>query len=128
MDRLTELHLTLLIYCSDEWCDLGALAAVVGRALPTADRQAVRSRTLELLGDLLHAGLIEAGQPTRAREWVPWGLSAAETLEHLRREWEGVDADRRRLPVGAIAWFTATPKGVQAIHVELDKVPPGNGR
>ncbi|MEW6248946.1 MAG: hypothetical protein AB1555_19925 [Nitrospirota bacterium] len=72
------------------------------------DQKLVREKVLQILRDLLEAGLIEAGCPTEDGKWESWSLSPADTMNRIQAEWEALGHEPG---LGDVAWFISTMEG-----------------
>ncbi len=78
-----------------------------------AGDETVRETTLKIVSDLLEAGLIRPGFPTRDGRFESWALSADEALRRIAREWDALG--EREPSIGDIVWFEATEKGEEYV-------------
>ena len=104
----TELTQRLLLEGRDDHLGLWWVVSEVSGCMGDAPRQEVKKETLALIHELLSAGLVEAGFPSKdGRGFEPWPGTAPEVLERIRKEWEALDRDPS---IGDVVWLNTTPK------------------
>lgn len=130
--ELDNFHKEILGLCADDDTELWVIIrhASDDFSRPDPVPESVRRKTLNVIRDLLDAGLIEAGffswtigvpenmRPDEAIQFVkdnqnaveyhPLNLRVDETIQFIEKEW---DALGRRPSGGDICSFRATPKG-----------------
>lgn len=120
MIKLTDIHELILALCVQDHVGLWFTLGEVENELRISEPVEVRKRTLEILHDLLKAGLIQAGFPTPdGRGFDPWILSADETIKRINREWKELG---REPSIADIVWFTTTENGDK----EMERLIAGN--
>ena len=72
------------------------------------DPNLVREKVLQVIRDLLEAGLIDAGFPGDHGKWASWNLSPAETMRRIDAEWDALGHPPN---IGDIVWFISTIEG-----------------
>ncbi len=112
MQELTNLHKEILVECSEDDVGLWSVIWRVNGGWYSKDEplpEGVRKKTIEILRDLLEAGLIHAGFPSRdGKVFEALSLSASETIDRINREWDELG---RPPDMGEIIWFKSTPEG-----------------
>ena len=78
------------------------------------DPKKLQQQTLDILHDLLDAGLIVAGMPGDG-QWIGtgWDLPPAAIIARIRTEWDALSYPPS---VGDIVWFKSTAQGDRALH------------
>lgn len=102
----------LVFFAHEDYADLSLFALDVEEELSLDDPDEVREETLGIVSDLLEAGLIRPGFPTRDGGFEPWALSAEAALARIVRGWNELDHEPT---LGDIVWFEATEKGEKYI-------------
>lgn len=118
MRDIEEIKNVLLTECSVDYVGLWEVMAHVEYGLKHSNPQEVRELTMKLVGELLHEGLIKAGDPKDTGGFVAWKLSPEETVKRIRDEWNALG---REPNLGDIVWFTTTEAGdaqVTPSHIE----------
>lgn len=106
---LQSLKLELLKESAADHVGFWVILWHVRRLWPDVSPTETKDRVLRVISDLLEAGVVEAGFPTRDGErFEPWLMAASEALSRIEREWAGLNHD----PVGGeVVWFRATAAG-----------------
>ena len=113
MSNLQALHKFVLDRCDDDHTGLWVIVRRVREAFPNARPAEIRDMTLSILRDLLDAGLIVAGFPTRSGQFDPFTSSTEGTLLRIQTEWDQLG---REPDIGDVVWF-ATPRLVEQCGV-----------
>jgi hypothetical protein len=109
MAELQEPHRLILTLCSADQPGLWFVIPHIKDFYRGDDTNAIRTKTLEVVKNLLKAELISAGQPAQdGRSFVPWTGVVDTAVERIRKEW---DALGHEPSIGDIVWFAATPAG-----------------
>jgi len=112
MPNLTKTHELLLILCSEDDVGLWFAMTPVEDDFEEATPSEIREKTLEVIFDLLEAGLIKAGVPEYDDKgklyFKTWPLTANETIKRINIEWDNLGHEPM---IGEIVWFTSTEKG-----------------
>jgi hypothetical protein len=79
------------------------------------DPKKLQQQTLDILHDLLDAGLIVAGMLGEEGEWIGtgWELPPAVIITRIRTEWEALG---HQPTIGDIVWFKSTAQGDRILH------------
>jgi len=118
--QLSEVHKEILVECASDDVGLWEIIARVNHEgyskfdiLP-----GVREKTLEIIRDLLSAGLVYAGFPRNdGKNFEISPMSPNQTMKHIESEWDKLG----HMPtLGDIIWFRATPNG-KKIATEIQK-------
>jgi hypothetical protein len=120
--KLGAKHKEILAECADDHVGLWAVIRSIdddaywAGPLPAE----VRSEIMQLLSDLLDAGLIEAGNFAQDKDpkvgWTTIAGSAGAVIAAIARGWDELG---RNPNIGDVCWFTATLKG-RNLAKELD--------
>jgi hypothetical protein len=116
MIDMNQLKRDVLAECEEDYVGLWSIIWRVRYALndgqyplpedDRADSSEVRRLTLQLVQDLLEAGLVQAGSPAPdGRGFARWSLRPREVVRRITSEW---DALGREPNIGEVVWF-ATP-------------------
>lgn len=102
-----------LSFCSDDWADLLVLPQIIKRNLPDLTEDEIRETTLNILQDLVEAGLIEIGElgERKGEGFIPWKSSTAESIRRIRDEWIKLGQ-----PPLIEYWLMITQKGLDLVH------------
>ena len=104
MRNMESLKAQILAECRVDHVGLWAIIRAVRDLLGPNAEADVRPATLQLLRDLLHADLIQAGLPNRnGPGFAAWQTSTDETIMAIDRDWRGLGRDP---DIGEIVWFT----------------------
>ncbi|MBV9282739.1 MAG: hypothetical protein JOZ41_21900 [Chloroflexi bacterium] len=107
--KIQEIERLLLTEGVKDYVGLWSVFWVVRLFISEADPALVRCIVLTVLFDLIDAGLIVAGFPTRdGRGFEPWDWGPTETIRAVQ---EGLHRLGREPTLGEIVWFTSTPTG-----------------
>jgi hypothetical protein len=111
--KLTELQREILLAATEEYAGLWVAIFEARAEHPELDVEEIRGAVIDSLDDLLHLGLLEAGDVTAdGRGFVPWPLSATQIISRIQAEWDTLG---REPNIGDIVWFRATEIGEQAV-------------
>jgi hypothetical protein len=75
-----------------DWVDLAVCVIALASRYPDLAAEPLQDETLDVLGRLLEAGLMEAGEVTADADppFKPWDLATSAVLERVRREWDSL--------------------------------------
>lgn len=108
MRDIEQIKTVLLTESSLDYVGLWEAITHVEHALKHTNPQTVREVTMQLIGELLHKGLIKAGAPNDTGWFVAWQLSPEEAVKRIRDEWNALGHEPN---LGDIVWFTTTEAG-----------------
>jgi hypothetical protein len=114
METVEQALTATLIECCEDHLGLWRVVMTVEDDLRAGD---VREAVLQILGELLEEGWIEAGDLGRA--FVPWRLPPPAILVRIAREWDALGHDPG---LGDIVWLRATAKGEREMASRLRRV------
>jgi hypothetical protein len=97
----------ILSWGLEDWVDLGFARQYVSDEIGPVSPAELREQTIEVLGALLRAGLLVAGDLTRSG-FEAWPEDADAAVARLRAEWAGPEAP---LHAGDACWFAITESG-----------------
>lgn len=110
MAGLEAMKRDLLDECRDDHVGLWSVIRYVEDEFPQENPERIREITLEVLGDLLTSGKLEAGYPdSNGVGFHPWPFPAEAIIEHVKSKWP---PQGPRPNLGEVAWFTAPAKSV----------------
>lgn len=121
MTELHELQRVSLVEGLDDYVGLWQWVRRVRDRWPDLADDAVRSKVLELVGELMRRNAIRAGALTRDGGFDAWELTPAEALERIEREWIELGRDPN---IADICWFNNTELG-DALASAEQQAPPG---
>jgi len=92
---------------ADDWVHMAEVAWVARSAGGATTDDEIRVVSLDLIREVLVAGLMEAGDLTR-QGFFAWGLAPTEALNRIERSWELLDRDPAP---GDVCWLENTEAG-----------------
>ncbi|MEO8904124.1 MAG: hypothetical protein ABI627_21610 [Polyangiaceae bacterium] len=93
----------------DDWVQAAEVVSVAQSIGGQTTSAATQRVALEVIGELLRSGLMQAGGVTKDG-FSEWSMSWDEAFEKIASEWEGLG----RLPnLGELCWLSNTSKGDQ---------------
>jgi hypothetical protein len=102
-----------LSFCAQDWAGLWVLISFLKEYFPKLREDEIREKTLNILQDIMEAGLIEPGEPGEGTNFIPWESSPTESIQRIRAEWIQLG----RSPIlGDIAWLMITQKGLDLVR------------
>ncbi|WP_017557344.1 hypothetical protein [Nocardiopsis baichengensis] len=111
---MTEKHLVVeaekefLVLAVTDWTRLDEAQSLARHYTGSGDWQVWRDFCLVLLGNLMRADLVVAGDFTDDRGFRPWNLPAEDALRRIRERWDAIGTE---LEMGDVCWFAVTPMG-----------------
>jgi hypothetical protein len=108
--ELQEIHKKILALCVDDYSELWIVIAYVSNDAYSWDSMPVwvRQKTIEVIEDLLHNGLIEIGEFWEKPKFEPMSVSTPEAIAYINKMWDELG---RTPNLGDGCWFVATEKG-----------------
>jgi len=106
--HLNEIQRGFVVEGLDDYVGLWEWVDKVRSRCPDLEDDAVRTKVLELAGELMHQNAIRAGALTRDGGFDAWELTPAEALERIEREWIELGRDPN---IPDICWFINTEHG-----------------
>ena len=101
----------------EDWVSLAEAVGHVRDEHPNAPLGTVRARTIDLISEMVHEGIVEIGD-LRPR-FVRWELAPGQAIEALTRAWDA-SAD---LSPGDVCWLALTREGVPIGRELYDALP-----
>ena len=113
--ELQEIHKEILALCVDDYTELWLVIHRMSKDAYPRDSMPtwVRQKTLEVIDDLLHCGLISIGDFWGKPKFKPMSVTVTEAIDYIERIWD----DLGHTPtIGDGCWFKATSDGEQLVH------------
>src|SRR5262245_5940211 len=117
MDKIVEAKIDFLELCDDDLTGIWAAIDEIRDRYPNISDDMLKSLSLQVVGDLLAAGLIEAGYPKDSfADFQPLADQTPENVvRQLQREWDELG---REPSIGDGLWFVSTAGGQQFLRGE----------
>lgn len=96
----------------DDWLDFVDVADAI-RVVEGVEREAAEEQAIEVIEDLVRAGLIEVGSVAKGQGFLSWGISVEETMTRIRQE---IAALGRQPSLGDVCWISTTPAGDKEVQ------------
>ncbi|MDF2977915.1 MAG: hypothetical protein K0S40_2643 [Actinomycetospora sp.] len=96
----------ILVEGLSDWVDIGFARQYVHDEVGEVPAVELREQTLEVIGHLLDAGLVVAGDVWNG--FTPWPLDPEAAVARIRAEWDEPAAE---LLPGDVCWFQITEAG-----------------
>jgi len=110
----------ILVWGLEDWVDLAFARQYVSDEIGAVPPTELREQTVEVVTQLLDAGLFVAGDLVESG-FVPWPLDVAGTVARIRAEWDDPEVT---LHSGDICWLQITEAGAAlARHLGTDHRP-----
>ena len=108
MRKSERIKNVLLTECMVDYVGLWEAISHVEYGLSDASAQKVREVTMDLIGELMHEGLVKAGDLNEISGFVPWQHNPEEALKRISDEWSALGHEPN---LGDIVWLTTTEAG-----------------
>ena len=111
--NLQDIHKEILTLCVDDYTGLWLVVRSISKDAYPLDAMPkwVRQQAIQVIEDLLRAGLIEAGNfEPKSFEFQTITLTTDETINYIQHQWDELG---RAPTIGDVCWFQATAAGEQ---------------
>jgi hypothetical protein len=117
METMSAASEEILLAGLDDWVQACEVDWAVGGAGPSTKEERLAA-AIEVVGQLLRAGLMEIGDVLVGKGFVPWSLDIDAALTEVQLRWMALEEEHPRL--GDVCWLNLTPRGEEAARKLLD--------
>ena len=98
----------ILLWCIEDWTSLYFIPSFIKKRYQYDDFELIKTKSLEIIKNLLDEDLVKAGDLLKDNIFVPWDMTIDKIIDKIKYEWESLG---RELYMYELVWFEITEKG-----------------